>query len=232
MIGGIFTSFALELLVYPAITRCGDGTFESANCFRGALPMLARIRVKNGTLSIDERGVSTRRPARSIRATIAGVTRTSSNWNWRPRGSACSPTRTTVEAGRRPQLYLRRAAARTSWPPIRCSRPGSTSASSRAADPAVQPLWSVPVKLRAQSPARKASWHRPRPHRDTTARQGASRTWRYGDIDNSQPGPFELTLTTSSAHSSITATGKISTSSLRNRSTREIQRTLEELHHE
>ena len=30
-----------------------------------------------------------------------------------------------------------------------------------------------------------------------TARKGASRTWRYGDIDNiGTSGPFELTLTT------------------------------------
>lgn len=66
------------------------------------------------------------------------------------------------------------------------------------ADPAAEPLWRMPVKLKERFGGADG---------ELTAgagrivfrsdREGKSRTWRYGDIDNiSSSGPFELTLTT------------------------------------
>lgn len=66
------------------------------------------------------------------------------------------------------------------------------------ADPAVEPLWRMPVKLKERfggaegeliAGARRIVFR--------SDREGKSRTWRYRDIDNiSSSGPFELTVTT------------------------------------
>jgi hypothetical protein len=66
------------------------------------------------------------------------------------------------------------------------------------ADAAVRPLWSVPVKLRGTIAGSEGTLTVGRDRIVySTGRKGASRTWRYGDIDNiGTSGPFELTLTT------------------------------------
>ncbi len=66
------------------------------------------------------------------------------------------------------------------------------------ADEQTQPLWEIPVKLLGlvsgsegvlEVGADRIVYK--------TAKQGQSRTWRYGDIENiSSSGPFQLTLTT------------------------------------
>jgi hypothetical protein len=66
------------------------------------------------------------------------------------------------------------------------------------ADAAVQPLWSVPVKLLGTITGSEGTLTIGRDRIVySTGRKGASRTWRYGDIDNiSTSGPFALTFTT------------------------------------
>ena len=169
--------------------------------FAAALPMLgAEYRVKNGTLSIDARGVSyqetgTKHPRhdswsyQDIQQLELAPARlrvlTYQDNRWKP-GAARSYTFDALPG----QDFM------ASYPLLKDRLDQRFVA--ELADPAVQPLWSVPVKLRgtitgsegvlAIGPDRIVY---------TTARQGASRTWRYGDIDNiANPGPFELTLTT------------------------------------
>jgi hypothetical protein len=166
-----------------------------------ALPLLgAEYRVKHGTLTIDERGVSYQETGKKhprhwswsyqdiqqldlAPARVRVLTYEDNRWKLgADRGYAFEPLAGQDFSGSYPLLkdrLDRRFVA-------------------ELADAAVRPLWSVPVKLLGTIAGSQGTLSIGQDRIVySTARKNASRTWRYGDIDNiATSGPFELTLTT------------------------------------
>jgi hypothetical protein len=165
------------------------------------LPMLgAEYRVKHGTLSIDERGVSYQETGKKHPRHFI--------WSYQDiQQLELAPARLRVltyqdnpwKLGSDRSYTFDALAGQdfTASYPLLKDRLDQRFVA-ELADPAVQPLWSVPVKLRGTITGSQGILTIGRDRIVyTTARQGASRTWRYGDIDNiGTSGPFELTLTT------------------------------------
>lgn len=169
--------------------------------FAAALPLLAAdYRVQHGTLSIDQRGVSCQETGKKHPRHLS--------WSYQDiQQLELAPSRLRVLTYQSNKWKL--GAARgytfvalagqdfTSSYPLLKDRLDQRFVA-ELADPAVQPLWSVPVKLRGTIAGSQGVLSIGRDRIVyATARPGASRTWRYRDIDNlANPGPFELTLTT------------------------------------
>jgi hypothetical protein len=166
-----------------------------------ALPMLgAEYRVKHGTLSIDERGVSYQETGKNHQRHVS--------WSYRDiQQLELSPARLRVLTyeGNRWKLGADRSYTfdalagqdfTDSYPLLKDRLDQRFVA--ELADPAIQPLWSVPVELRGRFAGSQGILTIGRDRIVySTARPGASRTWRHRDIDNiGTSGPFELTLTT------------------------------------
>lgn len=160
----------------------------------------AEYRVKHGTLTIDERGVSYQETGKKLPR----------HWSWSYQDIQqleLAPARVRVLTYKdNPRrlgadfAYTFDALAGqdfTSAYPLLKDRLDQRFVA-ELADAAVQPLWSVPVKLLGTITGSEGVLTIGRDRIVyRTERKGASRTWRYGDIDNiAAPGPFELTLTT------------------------------------
>ncbi len=175
--------------------------FKALIALSAAIPLLgADYLVRHGTLSIDERSVS-------FQGTDKGRPR---QWSW------TYPDIQQLELG---PARVRVLTYRDSKWKLGADRgytfealPGQDFSASYALlkdrldqrfiaelpDPAVTALWALPVKLRGTITGSEGTLAIGQDRIVySTDRKGASRTWRYKDIDNiSTSGPFELTLTT------------------------------------
>jgi hypothetical protein len=188
----------------PAPSRDRKGAAQAVKALivlAAALPLLgAEYRVKRGTLTIDERGVSYQETEKKQPRHFS--------WSYQDiQQLEVAPARVRVLTYKDNPRRLGADFAYTFE-----ALPGQDFTSSYAllkdrldqrfvaelADAAVQPLWSVPVKLRGTITGSEGTLAVGRDRIVySTERKGASRTWRFGDIDNiSTSGPFELTLTT------------------------------------
>ena len=175
--------------------------FKTLIVLAAALPMLAaEYQVKHGTLTIDERGVSYHQTGKKNPRALS--------WSYQDiQQLELAPARVRVLTYKDNR---RRLGADFAYTFDAAAGQDFTSAYAllkdrldqrfiaELPDAAVAPLWTVPVKLLGVITGSEGVLTVGRDRIVySTARKGASRTWRCADIDNiATSGPFELTLTT------------------------------------